>query len=331
MVEPARHYRIPIGKREPAVTPPLFGKSVVGTLLAPIQGEAAMPVKTKDVRVRPGDAVDLKQWPTRFDTDKEPEHDAKALLDANGASLSALQELLYASARHAVLIIFQAMDAAGKDGAIKHVMSGVNPQGCDVTSYGPPSAMEVRHDFLWRAARDLPARGMIGIFNRSYYEEVLVVRVQPELLAAQAVAEGAAQTGEFWRDRYQSITDFERHLHRNGTRIVKIFLHISKAEQRKRLLARIDDAQKNWKFSAADVAPRKQWKLYRQAYEECLAATSTKEAPWYVVPADDKRAARLMVSQIIVETLQDLELSLPAASAKRLRELQAMRADLEAD
>ena len=225
------------------------------------------------------------------------------------------------------MLIFQAMDAAGKDGAIKHVMSGVNPQGCQVVSFKHPTPAELQHDFLWRTTRDLPERGRIGIFNRSYYEEVLIVRVHPELLRGEGIPE-ASHAKTVWHDRYRSIANLERHLHSNGTRIVKFFLHISKEEQRKRFLARIDEPEKNWKFSTADIEERKFWKNYMKAYEDCLAATSTHEAPWYVVPADDKENARLIVSQIVLDTLEDLKMSFPEPSDERRRELLAIRAYL---
>jgi PPK2 family polyphosphate:nucleotide phosphotransferase len=239
------------------------------------------------------------------------------------------QQLLYSSDRHAVLLIFQAMDAAGKDGAIRHVMSGVNPQGCQVFSFKHPSAAELQHDFLWRATRDLPERGRIGIFNRSYYEEVLILRVHPELLDAEGLPDARAKTKRVWHDRYRSIRDLERHLHDNGTRIVKFFLHLSKEEQRKRFLARIDEPDKNWKFSAADIKERGYWKQYMDAYEACLSATSTKEAPWFVVPADNKENARLIVSKIVIDTLEDLEMAYPVTSDERRAELLAIRKRLE--
>jgi PPK2 family polyphosphate:nucleotide phosphotransferase len=227
------------------------------------------------------------------------------------------------------LLIFQAMDAAGKDGAIRHVMSGVNPQGCQVFSFKHPSAGELEHDFLWRTSRDLPERGRIGIFNRSYYEEVLIVRVHPEILGSEAIPDTPHHDKKVWHDRYRSIVDLEKHLHGNGIRIIKFYLHLSKEEQRKRFLARIDEPAKNWKFSLADVEERKFWKQYMKAYEECLSATSTREAPWYVVPADDKENARLIVSQIILETFEGLKMTYPKADAKRRKELQLIRERLE--
>jgi PPK2 family polyphosphate:nucleotide phosphotransferase len=221
------------------------------------------------------------------------------------------------------------MDAAGKDGAIKHVMSGVNPQGCQVFSFKHPSPTELQHDFLWRTTRDLPERGRIGIFNRSYYEEVLIARVHPEILHNEGLPDALLDEKTVWHDRYRSIQDLELHLCGNGTRIVKFYLHISKEEQRKRFLQRIDDPEKNWKFSVADVEERKYWKQYMKAYEECFNATSTQRAPWYIVPADDKENARLIVSRVVLETLEELEMTYPKANAERRKELQSIRAELE--
>ncbi len=247
------------------------------------------------------------------------------LLEEHVEKLSSLQQLHYASNRYALLLIFQGMDAGGKDGAIRHVMSGVNPQGCQVFSFKQPSADELEHDFLWRTTRCLPERGRIGIFNRSYYEEVLVVRVHPEILRSQGLPEELRDEKTIWEERYRSIVDLESHLHRNGTRTVKIFLHLSKDEQRKRFLERIDEPDKNWKFSLADIHERKYWKDYMKAYEECLNATSTHHAPWYVVPADDKENARLIVSQIVLDALNDLKMAYPKTTEKRRRELKSIR------
>ena len=282
----------------------------------------------KEFRVRPGDTVDLKRRPTRVDPVYSSKPQYKGLLDEHVARLSAQQELLYASNRHAVLIIFQAMDAAGKDGCIKHVMSGVNPQGCDVFSYSHPSPAELRHDFLWRTTRDLPERGKLVIFNRSYYEEVLIVRVHPEILQAEALPDDGDDEN-IWQSRYRSIVGLERHLHGNGTRVVKIFLHVSKEEQRRQLLDRIDTQEKNWKIKPSDIEERKLWNQYCKAYEDCLSATSIREAPWNVVPADDKLTARLFVSQIILETLEGLEMTFPETTSDHRKELQAMRKQLE--
>jgi PPK2 family polyphosphate:nucleotide phosphotransferase len=225
-------------------------------------------------------------------------------------------------------LIFQAMDAAGKDGAIRHVMSGINPQGCQVFSFKHPSATELDHDFLWRTTQSLPERGRIGIFNRSYYEEVLIVRVHPEILRSEGLPAQSVDENDVWQGRYRSIVDLENHLHRNGTRIIKFFLHLSKDEQRRRFLERIDDPDKNWKFSLADVEERKYWKEYMKAYQECLGATSTESAPWYVVPADDKENARLIISKIVLDVFKGLNMSYPKASAKRRRELRALRKSL---
>ena len=242
--------------------------------------------------------------------------------------LSTLQQLLYASNHYAVLLIFQAMDAAGKDGAIRHVMSGVNPQGCQVFSFKHPSATELEHDFLWRTSQCLPERGRIGIFNRSYYEEVLIVRVHPEILQGQGLPDGLVDEKTIWQNRYRSIVDLENHLYRNGTRIIKFFLHLSEEEQRRRFLDRIDEPEKNWKFSLADIEERKFWNQYMQAYEACLSATSTETAPWYVVPADDKQNARLIVSSIILDTFKALKMRYPKTDAKRRQELLSIRNQL---
>jgi len=284
-----------------------------------------MRIKSDDFRVREGTKVHLKEWPTRVDPAYGSDEEYQDLLRKHVKALSSQQELLYASDRYAVLLIFQAMDAAGKDGAIQHVMSGVNPQGCQVFSFKHPSAAELKHDFLWRTTRDLPERGRIGIFNRSYYEEVLIARVHPEILLGEGVPDAAPDLQSIWRDRSRSIVNLERHLDRNGTRIIKFFLHLSKEEQRKRFIDRIDQPEKNWKFSADDVEERKFWKQYMRAYEKCLTATSTRRAPWYVVPADDKLNARLIVSRIVLDTVESLELSYPKTTAARRRELLLLR------
>jgi PPK2 family polyphosphate:nucleotide phosphotransferase len=277
------------------------------------------------IRVREGATVELDAWPTAIKPIYGSRGHYQKLLAEHVQQLSHLQRLLYASDQFALLVIFQAMDAAGKDGAIRHVMSGVNPQGCQVYSFKHPSAQEMEHDFLWRTTRCLPERGRIGIFNRSYYEEVLIARVHPEILRGEGLPESRAKDVDIWQARYQSIRDLERHLDRNGTRIVKFFLHLSKDEQRKRFLDRIDDPDKRWKITPADLAERKYWEAYRSAYEKCVGATSTTASPWYVVPADDKKNARLIVSQVIVETLEELKMSYPAPSKARLRDLRAIR------
>jgi PPK2 family polyphosphate:nucleotide phosphotransferase len=278
-----------------------------------------------DYRVRPGERVRLTDWPTRikpFFSDKE-QYQERA--EQHLGRLTDLQTRLYAEDRQALLLIFQAMDAAGKDSAIKHVMSGVNPQGCQVFSFKHPSALELDHDFLWRSTCRLPERGCIGIFNRSYYEDVLVVKVHPEILAAQAMPPALIEAEDIWKHRYRSMLDLEEHLRRNGTTVVKFFLHVSKGEQRRRFLARIDDPEKNWKFSQSDLKERALWKRYMRAYEDCLSATSTKHAPWYVVPADHKKDTRLIVSQVVVETLQGMDLHYPKTTPERRRELLAIR------
>ena len=284
-----------------------------------------MKINSKDFRVRPGAKVKLKRWPTKVKPFCKSKKQYEKILEAHVEALSALQQLHYASNRYALLLIFQGMDAGGKDGAIRHVMSGVNPQGCEVFSFKQPSTEELEHDFLWRTTRHLPERGRIGIFNRSYYEEVLVVRVHPEILRSQGLPEELRDEKSIWKERYQSITDLEQHLHRNGTRIIKFFLHLSKDEQRKRFLARIDEPDKNWKFSLADIHERKYWKHYVEAYEDCLTATSTHEAPWFVVPADDKEDARLIVSRIVLDGLNELKMAYPKTTAKRRRELKSIR------
>jgi len=287
-------------------------------------------IHVKQFRASQGEGVDLKARPTKIDPYFRSKADYEAILAAHVARLSALQQRHYASDKHALLLIFQAMDAAGKDGAIRHVMSGVNPQGCQVYSFSHPSPAELQHDFLWRTTRELPERGKIGIFNRSYYEEVLVVRVHREILRAEGIPDAPRRDSRVWKDRYRSIVDFERHLHSNGTRIVKIFLHLSKDEQRERLLARIDNPDKNWKFSAGDVEERRSWKQYRKAYEDCIGATSTKDSPWYIVPADSKENARLIVSQIVVDALEGLKARYPKVTAERAEQLQKIRAELAA-
>ncbi len=284
-----------------------------------------MKIDSGDFRAREGGSVDLRKWPTKIEPVYRSKEEYQKFLGDHVAQLSALQQLLYASNRHAILLIFQAMDAAGKDGAIKHVMSGINPQGCQVFSFKHPSPAELQHDFLWRTTRDLPERGRIGIFNRSYYEEVLVARVHPAILHAEGFPTTRRDEKTVWHDRYRSILNLERHLHANGTRIIKIYLHLSKDEQKKRFLERIDQPEKNWKFSLADIEERKFWKRYMTAYESCIHATTTRDAPWYVVPADDKQSARLIVSRIILDTLGALSMRYPKSSPKRRRELLAIR------
>jgi PPK2 family polyphosphate:nucleotide phosphotransferase len=284
-----------------------------------------MKIDSQAYRVPAETKVRLRKWATSASLGHKSKRQYQKLLETHVGQLSSLQEMHYAVNRSALLLIFQGMDAAGKDGAIRHVMSGINPQGCQVTSFKSPSPAELEHDFLWRTTRALPARGYIGIFNRSYYEEVLIVRVHPKLLAAEFGGPPPEESKKLWGGRYRSIVNFEEHLHRNGTRILKFFLHLSKEEQRKRFLARIDEPQKNWKFSMADAKEREFWKDYMRAYEECLSATSTAVAPWYIVPADDKASARLIVSQVILDTLGAAGASFPKIDATKRRELHAIR------
>jgi PPK2 family polyphosphate:nucleotide phosphotransferase len=296
--------------------------------IANITERKKMKIKSKDFRVQEGEKVNLKKWPTLVKPLYVSKKKYNKLLEKNVEELSELQRLHYATNRYAMLLIFQAMDAAGKDGVIRHVMSGINPQGCEVFSFKHPSAEELEHDFLWRTTQALPQRRRIGIFNRSYYEEVLIVRVHPEILQAQNLPDGLLNEKAIWKERYRSIVDFENHLHQNGTRVIKFFLHLSEEEQRKRFLNRIDDPEKNWKFSLADIEERKYWKKYMEAYEECLSATSTKIAPWYAVPADDKENARLIISRIILDTFKALKMSYPVTDEMRKQELESIRNQL---
>jgi PPK2 family polyphosphate:nucleotide phosphotransferase len=282
-------------------------------------------IHTDKFRAAPGKRVRLARWATQAKPFYKSEKHYKELLVEDVRQLSGLQRMLYASNTYSVLLIFQAMDAAGKDGAIAHVLSGVNPEGCEVFSFKAPSEEESEHDFMWRTTCRLPARGRIGVFNRSYYEEVLVVRVHPEILRAQRLPPELAREGDIWDGRYRSIVDLEKHLHRNGTRVIKFFLHLSKAEQRRRFLERIDDPSKNWKFSMDDMKERGRWNDYVKAYEECIEATSFKGAPWHIVPADDKLNARLIVSRIVIETLSSLKLGFPRVTGARKRELKQIR------
>jgi len=284
-----------------------------------------MNIDVKKFRAPAGKKVDLKKWPTQVEPIYESKKDYHHALRKQVKELSKLQRLQYAANSYSVLLIFQAMDAAGKDGAIRHVMSGVNPQGCQVFSFKHPSATELDHDFLWRTSQNLPERGRIGIFNRSYYEEVLIVRVHPEILRSQSLPDGSIAASAIWKERFRSIIDLEAHLHRNGTRIIKFFLHLSKEEQCKRFLKRIDDPEKNWKFNQADLTERKFWPDYMKAYEACIGATSTEDAPWHIVPADDKKNARLIISEIILEVFKSLKMSYPRSDAKRRRELSLIR------
>ncbi len=287
-----------------------------------------MKIHSKDFRVPHHKKIDIKHLPTAVKLFCKSKKEYKKLLEEHIAELTSLQRLHYASNRYALLLIFQGMDSAGKDGAIRHVMSGVNPEGCEVFSFKQPSAEELEHDFLWRTTSRLPERGRIGIFNRSYYEEVLIVRVHPEILLNQRLPEKLLDQKHIWKERYRSIVDLERHLFRNGTRIVKIFLNLSYEEQRKRFLERINEPDKNWKVSSSDNHERKYWKQYMEAYEDCLNATSTHHAPWYAVPADDKENARLIVSRIVLDALKDLKMAYPKTMEKRRLELQAIGREL---
>jgi PPK2 family polyphosphate:nucleotide phosphotransferase len=287
-----------------------------------------MKINPKDYRVPPGKEVELGKWPTIVDPYYKSKKQYNELLLDHMEKLSSLQQLHYASNQYALLVIFQGMDGAGKDGAIRHVMSGVNPEGCEVYSFKQPSAEELQHDFLWRSTCRLPERGRIGIFNRSYYEEVLIVRVHPEILRSEGLPKELGDEKNIWKERYRSITDLEGHLYRNATRTIKIFLNLSRGEQRKRLLARIDEPEKNWKISLADIHERKYWGDYIKAYEECLEATSTRHAPWYAVPADDKENARLIVSAIVLDALKELKMAYPKTTAKHRAELESIRKQL---
>jgi PPK2 family polyphosphate:nucleotide phosphotransferase len=285
-------------------------------------------INSNPYRIPEGKKVKLNKLPTAVEPVYASKKEYKDLMAKQIERLTELQQVLYASNSYSILLIFQAMDAAGKDSTIKHVMSGVNPQGCRVTSFKHPSATELSHDFLWRTTQCLPERGQIGIFNRSYYEEVLIVRVHPEILLKQGVPEELADSKGIWRNRFQSIRDHEIHLHRSGTRILKFFLHISREEQRRRFLQRIEDPAKNWKFSESDIQERQYWDQYMSAYEDCISSTTTDHAPWYVIPADDKPTARLLVSDAILKLMEGLNLEYPAQSPERLRELEAIRRKL---
>ena len=292
------------------------------------------PKLLQEFVVEPGSSVNLKHFVTDWTaTDEARElgkevikERAAEILAENREHLDAAQELLYASDTHSVLLIFQAMDAAGKDGTIRHVMSGVNPQGCQVFSFKKPSAEELDHNFLWRYMKSLPERGRIGIFNRSYYEDVLVVKVHPEWLGP---GQPANPDDKFWQQRYEDINNFEKHLSRNGTLVLKFFLHLSKGEQKRRFLERLNNPKKHWKFSEADLAEREHWKDYQKAFEQALSATSTKRAPWHVIPADRKFVARALVADIVVNAIQELDLKFPKVSTDKMVMLEAARARLE--
>ncbi|WP_019554384.1 ADP-polyphosphate phosphotransferase [Propionispira raffinosivorans] len=287
-----------------------------------------MKIDSKDFRVPKNAKIKLKKWPTEVKPCFESKEEYQNILENHVHELSDWQRLLESDHHYSLLLIFQGMDTAGKDGAIRHVMSGVNPQGCQVYSFKSPSTVELEHDFLWRTTCQLPERGRIGIFNRSYYEEVLIVRVHPNILAGENLPKEAQNKKNIWKDRYRSIVDLEKHLHCNGTKVIKFFLHLSKDEQRKRFLERIDDPDKNWKLTRDDIEERQYWDDYMEAYEECLGATSTKESPWYIVPADDKENSRIIISTIILDTLNKMKMSYPETDAKRREELQVIRKSL---
>ena len=292
-------------------------------------------VATTMFRVAPGESPNLDTrdpaWAGDEDrSEKKRKKQAGKILEDSVEELADLQELLYASDTWSVLVVFQALDAAGKDGAIKHVMSGVNPQGVEVTSFKEPSSEDLDHTFLWRCMKKIPERGRIGIFNRSYYEEVLIVRVHPELLEAQRIPNVHAENGT-WRDRFDDINAFEKHLARNGTKIIKFFLHVSKEEQKNRFLDRINRPDKHWKFASADIKERQYFDDYTKAYEEMIAATSTDYAPWYVIPADNKWVSRAAVATILAGTIEQLDLSWPAVTDKQKQEIESARKKLEAE
>ncbi|WP_202971537.1 ADP-polyphosphate phosphotransferase [Methylophaga nitratireducenticrescens] len=288
-----------------------------------------MKLNISDFRALPDSKITLKKWPTLIDPLYTSKKHYQKILKQNVEALSELQHKLYADNHYSILLIFQGMDAAGKDGAIRHVMSGINPQGFQVFSFKQPSASELEHDFLWRTARCLPERGRIGIFNRSYYEEVLIVKVHPEFLVSQRLPDKLPSNKSFWQNRYRSIVEHEAHLHRSGTRIIKFFLHQSKDEQARRFMKRIDDPDKNWKLTTADIEQREFWDDYTKAYEECINASTTKDAPWYIIPADDKKNARLIISEIFLNTLSALPLAYPQATDAHRLELQTIREHLE--
>ncbi|MBK7631578.1 MAG: polyphosphate kinase 2 family protein [Ignavibacteriales bacterium] len=286
-------------------------------------------MKTSNYLAKPNSKISLKKFPTKDTSSLKSKDEGKTLLEKNIEKMVELQNKLYASDKYSVLLIFQAMDAAGKDSTIKHVMSGLNPQGTQVYSFKQPSKEEMDHGYLWRIAKSLPERGRIGIFNRSHYEEVLVVKVH-DLLKYQRIPEELVDN-KIWKKRYEQINNFENYLYENGTIVLKFFLHVSKEEQKNRFLDRINDQSKNWKFSASDIEERKLWNEYQMAYEEAISATSKKHAPWYIIPADKKWFMRFLVSEIIVETLTKLNLKYPELSKEQLSELQKCRENLLAE
>jgi len=285
----------------------------------------------ENFRVPEGKKLNLKNHPTDYTGDYTDKKEAVEDLEKNVERLAELQDVLYAQNHHALLVIFQAMDAAGKDGAIKHVMSGLNPQGCEVTSFKQPSSEELDHDYLWRAMKRLPERGRIGIFNRSYYEEVLIVRVHPEILQFQQMPDKLENDKNIWKKRFEQIRNFEKYLTENGVHVLKFFLNVSREEQKKRFLARIETPEKNWKFSATDAKERAFWDDYMRAYTDALANTSTKDAPWYVVPADKKWFTRTAVSEIIIKKMEALDLQYPKISEAQRESLLEAKKILESE
>jgi PPK2 family polyphosphate:nucleotide phosphotransferase len=285
-------------------------------------------VNKQEYLVQPGSRMDLKSYPTNSTGEFKDKKSAEKKLADDVSTLARLQDLLYSNSQYALLVVLQGLDTSGKDGVIKHVMTGMNPQGVQVTAFGAPSTEEIRHDYLWRCARSIPARGRIGIFNRSYYEEVLVVRVHPELLAAEKIPQ-QGESEQIWSQRYQEINNFEAYLAGNGIVVIKFFLNISREEQRARLLERIDNPAKNWKFSSSDLREREYWDDYMHAYQKMLEHTSTEIAPWYVVPADHKWMARIVVADAIVSTLESLNLSYPLVGPDQIAILQKAKITLE--
>jgi len=288
-----------------------------------------LKIDIKDFKVKAGASIKLKDFPTDCPHYYDSKEHYSEILGDHVKRLDHYQSLLYSHNRYALLLIFQGMDTSGKDGAIKHVLSGINPAGCQVYSFKQPSSEDLDHDFFWRTTRALPERGRIGIFNRSYYEEVLIVRVHPEILDNESLPEDELDLNKIWKHRFESIRDYEKHLVRNGTRPLKFFLHISKKEQANRLLARIDDPDKNWKVNMGDLHERKYWKEYQHAYQDAISETSTDDSPWYIIPADDKKNARIIISHILLNYLKSLKMNFPRVTPEHLKELEQMRKMLE--
>jgi PPK2 family polyphosphate:nucleotide phosphotransferase len=284
-----------------------------------------MKIEVKNFCVEEGKKIKLKNYPTIVKPFYKNSDEYKRIQDKHFQKINELQNIFYSYKKYALLLIFQGMDASGKDGAIKHVMKGVSPEGSQTYSFKQPSTEELDHDFFWRIYKALPERGRIGIFNRSYYEEVLIVKVHPEILKSQELPPELMDEKKIWKSRYRSIVDIEKHLYNNGTKIIKFFLHLSEEEQRRRFLSRIDEPEKNWKFNIGDIKEREFWRDYMMAYEECITKTSTQKAPWYLIPADDKGNARIIISQIICNELKKLNLSYPVTDAEREKELQEIR------